>query len=416
MTAPYKLAQERYAALGVDTEKALQTLQNQSVSLHCWQGDDVVGFEPVAASGGGGILATGNYPGRARTIDELRADLKFAMNLIPGAKRLNLHAIYGDFGGKRIARDLLDYSHFASWVDWCAERQIGMDFNPTCFNHPLADDGFTLSHAHKAVRNFWIEHCKACRNIAAKAGAALGSPSVVNIWIPDGMKDLTVDRMAYRERLLASLDTILEQKHSPTHLLDAVESKLFGIGVESYTVGSHDFYLSYAATRQCLLTLDAGHFHPTEFLADKISGSLLFVPGFLLHVSRGVRWDSDHVVILDDPTQAIFQELVRCKALTKTHIGLDFFDASINRIAAWVIGTRSTQRALLIALLEPTAALRKAEEERDYTARLALLEAMKTFPWGAVWDEYCRRNEVPCETDWLGAVKQYEKEVLDWRC
>lgn len=416
MSTPYQLAQERYATLGVDTEQTLSALQKQSVSLHCWQGDDVAGFEPVAGTGGGGILATGNYPGSARTIEELRADLAFAMQLIPGTKRLNLHAIYGDFGGKRIARDQLDYSHFASWVDWCAERQIGMDFNPTCFKHPLADNGFTLSHTHKTVRNFWIEHCKACRNIAAKAGAALGSPSVVNIWIPDGMKDLTIERMAYRERLLASLDSVLEERHCPTHLLDAVESKLFGIGVESYTVGSHEFYLGYAATRQCLLTLDAGHFHPTESLADKISSSLLFVPGLLLHVSRGVRWDSDHVVIQDDQTQAIFHELVRCQALAKTHIGLDFFDASINRIAAWVIGTRATQRALLNALLEPTAALRRAEQEKDYTTRLALLEACKTLPWCAVWDEHCRRNDVPCETEWVSAVKQYEKEVLDGRC
>jgi L-rhamnose isomerase len=411
----YELARELYANLGVDTEAALARLAATPISLHCWQGDDVAGFENPGGELGGGLAVTGNYPGKARTLAELRADLDQALKLIPGNHRLNLHAIYGDFGGKKVERSEIGVEHFQSWIDWARERAMGLDFNPTCFGHPLASDGLTLSHADKAVREFWIAHCQASRRIGAEMGRQLGSATVTNIWIPDGMKDLPADRKAPRERLAAALDEVLALPLDPAHHLDAVECKLFGIGSESYVVGSHEFYLAYAVQKQILLCLDAGHFHPTETLADKISSVLQFVPELLLHVSRGVRWDSDHVVLLDDPTQAVCQELVRGGFLDRTHIGLDFFDASINRIAAWVIGTRSALKGLLVALLEPSATLRRQEAEGDYTGRLATFEALKTMPWGLVWDEFCRRQNTPTETQWLSEAKAYEAKVLSAR-
>ena len=412
----YSLAQETYAALGVDIEGALQKLQAIPISLHCWQGDDVAGTEHAGASlSGGGIQTTGNYPGKARTLAELRSDLDKAFSLIPGKHRLNLHACYADLGGKKLERNAYTTAEFQSWIDWSKERGLGLDFNPTYFSHPLANDGFTLSHPDAGVRQFWIEHGIACRKIAADIGKQLGKTCVTNFWIPDGYKDTPVDRKAYRERLRKSLDAIFAEKIAPAFNLDAVESKLFGIGSESYVTGSHEFYLGYAVKNQKLLCLDAGHFHPTENLADKISSVLQFVPELLLHVSRGVRWDSDHVVLVDDPTRGIMEELVRGEFLGRTHIGLDFFDASINRIAAWVIGTRNALKCLLLALLEPAARLRQAEESGDFTTRLALLEESKSLPFSAVWDEYCARQNAPIGAAWLDEVKRYEREVLSAR-
>ncbi|MEA3188577.1 MAG: L-rhamnose isomerase [Chthoniobacter sp.] len=413
----YSLAQELYAKSGVDTEAALRQLAGIPISLHCWQGDDVGGFEnPAAGLSGGGIQATGNYPGKARTIDELRADLDQALSLIPGRHRLNLHAIYADFsGGKKVERNELTTVHFQSWIDWCKTRKLGVDFNPSYFSHPLSNDGATLTSADEGVRKFWIEHGIACRKIAADIGKQLDNACVTNVWIPDGSKDMPADRKTPRERLEKSLDEIFAEPIDPKHNLDAVESKLFGIGSESYVVGSLEFYLGYAVKNQKLLCLDAGHFHPTESLADKVSAVLQFVPEILLHVSRGVRWDSDHVVILDDATRSIMEEVVRGGFVARTHIGLDFFDASINRIAAWVIGTRSAQKALLLALLEPAAKLRESEAEGDFTTRLALIEEAKTLPLGAVWDEFCRRENVPEGAAWLSAVKSYERDVLAGR-
>lgn len=410
----YSAAQARYADLGVDTEAAMKALSSISISLHCWQGDDVGGFENSGEGLSGGIAVTGNYPGKARTPDELRADLEMALTLIPGKHRLNLHAFYGEFGGQKVDRNEIQPSHFSGWIDWAKSHGMGMDFNPTCFAHPKAADGFTLSHPEKAIRDFWIEHCIASREIGSVMGKALGSPTVTNVWIPDGFKDTPVDRLSPRERLADSLDQVFAKPLDPAHHLDAVESKLFGIGSESYVVGSHEFYLGYAIKNQKLLCLDAGHFHPTEGIADKLSSVLMFVPEILLHVSRGVRWDSDHVVTLDDALQAIAHELVRNKLLCRTHIGLDFFDASINRIAAWTIGTRNTLKALLIALLEPPA-LREAEQSGDYTARLALMEEAKSLPWGAIWDAYCESQNVPAGQAWLAVVKDYESAVLSKR-
>lgn len=416
MSTPYSFAQETYAAHGVDTERALQRLGEISISLHCWQGDDVGGFEHESGALGDGLAVTGNYPGKARTIDELRADLGKAYSLIPGSHRLNLHACYADFsGGRKADRDALEVEHFQSWIDWAREGGHGLDFNPTFFAHPRVTDGCTLTHRDAGVREFWIAHGKACRRIGAAMGRQLGSPTVTNVWIPDGSKDLPVDRKGPRERLDASLDAIFHEPLDPAHHRDAVESKLFGIGSECYVAGSHEFYLGYAVTRQKLLCLDAGHFHPTESLSDKISSVLQFVPELLLHVSRGVRWDSDHVVLLDDPTRAIMEELVRGDFLGRTHIGLDFFDASINRVAAWVIGTRSTLKALLLALLEPTAKLRELEDDGDFTGRLAMLEESKSLPFGAAWDEYCRRQNVPSGAAWINEVRAYERDVLSRR-
>jgi L-rhamnose isomerase len=412
----YPSAREQFAQWGVDTESALASLASIPVSLHCWQGDDVAGFETHEEStSSGGIQATGNYPGRARSIAELQADLAQVASLVPGKLRLNLHAIYADFGGKKVERDALTVDYFKGWIDWARERSFGIDFNPTCFAHPLAADGFTLSHRDSAIRKFWINHCIACRKIGAAIGEALGSPAVTNIWIPDGYKDIPADRLAPRERLVESLDAILAAEADPRWNIDAVESKLFGIGFESYTVGSHEFYLGYAAQHKVALCLDAGHFHPTESVGDKISAVLLFVPRLLLHVSRGVRWDSDHVVILDDPTKGILEEVAACNAIDRVHVGLDFFDASINRIAAWVIGARTAKKALLLGLLRPLDKLRQAENAGDYTARLALMEDAKSLSWGAVWEEYCIRNQSPADGQWLAAVRDYEAKVLSKR-
>jgi L-rhamnose isomerase len=407
----YKLAQERYAALGVDTEKALDRLGTIAISLHCWQGDDVGGFESAAGLSGGGIMATGAYPGKARTADELRADVEKALSLIPGKHRLNLHAMYAETGGK-VERNELEPKHFASWVQWAKANGLGMDFNGTYFSHSKAADGFTLASADEGIRRFWVEHGIACRKIGAHMGKELGTPCVTNTWIPDGYKDIPVDRQGPRTRLKKSLDEMLARPMNRRHLLDAVEGKLFGLGSESYVVGSHEFYLGYAVANKVLLCLDMGHFHPTEVVSDKISAVMTFVDELLLHVSRGVRWDSDHVVILSDELAALAQELVRGNYLDRTHIGLDFFDASINRIAAWVIGTRCMIKAVLLALLEPTARLRQMEAEGDLTARLATLEELKTLPFGAVWNYYCTRANVPAGDAWLAEVKVYEKNVL----
>ena len=410
----YALAKERYAALGVDTDAALQKLTTIPISLHCWQGDDVIGFEDPDRSLSGGIMTTGNYPGKARTPDELRQDLDLAYSLIPGTHRLNLHAIYLE-AGKKVLRNEIRPEHFAGWVDWAKANNHGVDFNPTCFSHPLADDGFTLAHPDAGIRQFWIEHCIASREIGAYFGSELGSTAVTNVWIPDGYKDTPVDRLGPRQRLQDSLDQVFAKPLDPAHNLDAVECKLFGIGSESYVVGSHEFYMGYASSRQKLLCLDAGHFHPTETIADKISSVLLYVPELLLHVSRGVRWDSDHVVTLTDELQAIMQELVRGNFLERTHIGLDFFDASINRVAAWTIGTRNAVRALLLALLEPIGQLRQLEAAGDFTARLALLEELKGLPFGAIWDHYCQQQNVPVGYGFMDEIRAYEKQVLAQR-
>jgi L-rhamnose isomerase len=411
----YTLARERFSELGVDTEAAMERLATVPVSLHCWQGDDVGGFENPGEALGGGLAVTGNYPGKARTPAELRSDLEQAYSLIPGSHRLNLHAIYGEFTAGKVDRDAIGPEHFQGWIDWAGEQGVALDFNPTCFGHPKADDGFTLAHPDPGIRQFWIDHCIASRKIGAAMGAAQGNPCVTNCWIPDGFKDTPASRKAPRERLAESLDAVFAEKLDPAHNLDAVESKLFGIGSESYVVGSHEFYLGYAITRNTLLCLDAGHFHPTETISDKLSSVLLYVPELLLHVSRGVRWDSDHVVTLTDELNAIAQELVRGDYLSRVHIGLDFFDASINRIAAWVIGTRNMIRALLAALLEPTARLQELELAGDYTQRLALMEEQKTLPLGTVWDYYCLKQGAPVGSAWLKNVQTYEREVLSGR-
>ncbi len=408
----YSLARERYAALGVDTEAALASLADIPLSLHCWQGDDVGGFEQSGEALGGGLAATGNYPGKARNPTELRQDLDAAYRLIPGRHRLSLHASYAETGGSRVERTDLQPEHFAAWVAWAKANHHGLDFNPTLFSHPLAAAGFTLSSRDETVRQYWIDHCITCRRIGAYFGRELGTPCVTNIWIPDGFKDSPVDRAGPRQTLAQALDQVLEEPLNPRHNLDAVEGKLFGIGAESYTVGSHEFYLGYAVSRRVLLTLDAGHFHPTETIADKLSAVLLYVPRVLLHVSRGVRWDSDHVVTFSDDLQALMQEVVRGGYFDRVHIGLDYFDASINRIAAWAIGARNAQRALLAALLEPLQRLREAEYAGDYTARLALLEELKGLPFGAVWDIFCLRQGAPVGTAMLDEVKDYERKVL----
>ncbi len=411
----YALARERYAEAGVDTEKAMETLRSVAISLHCWQGDDVGGFESDEGLTGGGIQATGNYPGKARTADELRADADVALRLIPGRHRFNLHAIYGETAGKRVERDEIGPEHFARWMDWAREKGIGLDFNPTFFSHPLADDGFTLASRDEERRRFWVRHGIACRRIGEAMGKATGTPCVTNVWIPDGYKDTPVNRKTPREILKGSLDEMFAEPIDPRYNLDAVEGKLFGLGVESYTVGSHEFYLGYALSRGKLLCLDAGHYHPTESVGDKISSVLAFLPTILLHVSRGVRWDSDHVVILSDELRSIAEEVVRGGYLQRVHVGLDFFDASINRVAAWIIGTRAMIKALLLALLEPVDCLREVEAAANYTARLAMLEEVKTLPFGAVWDAYCLRQDVPLGSSWLEEVRSYEEGVLSTR-
>lgn len=411
----YQIAKERYAELGVDTAKSLDALAQIPLSLHCWQGDDVTGFENAGEELSGGIAATGNYPGKARTADELRRDLDLAYRLVPGRHRLNLHALYAETGGKRVERNELRPEHFAAWMNWAKLNGHALDFNPTLFSHPKAASGFTLASYDKGIRKFWIEHCIACRKIGEAFGRELGSACVTNIWIPDGLKDTPANRRTPRELLKNSLDTILTEKIDPAYNLDAVEGKLFGLGSESYVVGSHEFYLGYAIANRVLLTLDTGHFHPTETIADKISAVMLYVNELLLHVSRGVRWDSDHVVTFSDDLQLIAQELVRGGYLDRVHIGLDYFDASINRIAAWVIGARNTLRALLFALVEPIEQLRVLEIGGDYSARLALLEELKGLPFGAVWDFYCLRQNVPVGIAFMDSIKEYEERELTQR-
>ena len=416
VVSAFEAAKERYAAMGVDVATAIRNLESIPVSLHCWQGDDVGGFETAGAMlSGGGIQATGNYPGKARTIAELRADIEKAFSLIPGKHRLNLHASYLDNGGVYVERTAIEPKHFQSWIDWAKANGLGMDFNPTYFSHPKAADNFTLTSTDPAIREFWVEHGIACRRIGAEMGRQLGSTTVTNVWIPDGYKDVPIDRTGPRERLIDSLDRMFAEPIDPKLHLDAVEAKLFGIGAESYTAGSAEFYMGYAVSRQKLLTLDAGHYHPTEMISEKISSVLLFCPGLLLHVSRPVRWDSDHVVILDDELIAIAKELVRSGKLDRIHLGLDYFDASINRVAAWVIGTRNMLKALLFALLEPTGTLRRIEGEMDFTQRLVLLEELKSLPWAAVWDYYCASKGVPVGACWFEDVRRYEREVLAQR-
>jgi len=412
----YQEAKERYGELGVNTDRVLKDLKKIPVSMHCWQGDDVGGFENMNEALGGGLAVTGNYPGKARTPAELRSDIEKAFSLIPGKHRLNLHAFYVEFpAGKKVDRNEIEPAHFKSWISWAKSLGIGMDFNPTCFAHPKAADGFTLSHKDKSIRKFWIEHCIACRHVGAAMGKALGSATVTNVWIPDGMKDTPADRRGPRERLKEALDEVFAERIDSKYHLDAIEGKLFGIGAESYTVGSHEFYLAYAAKNDKLVTLDAGHYHPTENLADKISSVLTLLDEILLHVSRGVRWDSDHVIILNDELLGIAQELVRGNYLGRTHIGLDYFDASINRVAAWVIGMRNMLRALCAAMLEPGKMLRKLEENGDYTSRLALMEELKALPFGSVWDYYCAEQNVPVGVEWMAEVKNYEANVLSKR-
>jgi len=411
----YQAAKEVYSASGVDTDKALEALAKMPVSLHCWQGDDVGGFENTGDLSDSGLMATGGYPGKARTADELRLDLDKALSLIPGQHRLNLHAIYAETKGKKVERDQLGPEHFSAWIDWAKANSLGMDFNGSFFAHPKAESGFTLASPDEGIRKFWVEHGIACRKIGEHMGRTLGTPCVTNIWVPDGYKDIPIDRKAPRQLLKKSLDEIFTENLDKKYNLDAVESKLFGIGSESYVAGSHEFYMGYAVENKMLLCLDAGHFHPTETISDKISSILTFLDEILLHVSRGVRWDSDHVVILSDELQAIAREIVRGEFLDRVHIGLDFFDASINRIAAWVIGTRSMIKALLSALLEPIDQLRSVETKGDFTSRLALLEEIKTMPLGAVWDYYCLKSDVPIGIDWLKAVKYYEEKVTGKR-
>jgi len=412
----YQIAKEQYAEIGIDTDRVLDQLDDIVISLHCWQTDDVGGFEKEGAElGGGGIQATGNYPGKARTITQMRDDLDKVMSLLPGKQRLSLHAIYGEFEGKKVDRDQIEVKHFQGWIDWAKKRGIGLDFNCTCFSHPYADDGFTLSSKNPKIRKFWVEHTKRCRAIAAEMGRQLGTPSVHNLWIPDGSKDTPVDRFGLRKILKKSLDEIFSVKYPKKHLKDSVESKLFGIGSESMVVGSHDFYLGYAVQNNTLITLDNGHFHPTEQVGDKISSILLYIDELLLHLTRGVRWDSDHVLTFNDELVLIAQEIVRAKALRRVNIGLDFFDASLNRIGAYVIGTRSAQMAFLFAMLEPTETLVKFEETGRTFERLSWLELLKSKPFGAVWDYYCLRSGVPAGQDYVEEIVKYEQEVLNKR-
>ncbi|QDU33016.1 L-rhamnose isomerase [Poriferisphaera corsica] len=411
----YEIAKERYDTLGINIDSAMQKTSEISISLHCWQGDDVTGFENQGQNLGSGLAVTGHYPGKARNADELRKDLDLVYQLLPGKHRLNLHAIYLESSGKKIERNNIQPEHFSRWIDWAKANNIGLDFNPSCFGHQHSNSGFTLSNQDPNIRNFWIEHCVAARHIGAAMGKATDSPCITNIWIPDGYKDTPYDRMAPRERLMLSLDTIFQEKIDKAHNLDSVESKLFGIGSESYVTGSHEFYLGYAISRQKLYCLDAGHFHPTETISDKVSSTMLYLDEILLHVSRGVRWDSDHVITLNDDLHAIAQSIVRGNFAHRIHIGLDFFDASINRIAAWTIGTRNMIKALLAAHLEPVTLLKNYEDQADYTNRLALLEEIKMLPLGAIWDYYCLKYDVPTRNDWMLEVKQYEHDVLSKR-
>ena len=407
----YEIARERYAELGIDTEQVLQTMQNIPLSLHCWQADDVTGFES-AGDLSGGIQATGNYPGKARNIDELRADIEKAASLLPAKHRLNLHEIYGEFGGKFVDRDQVGIEHFEGWIDWSAHTGMKLDFNSTSFSHPKSGN-LTLSNPNDEIREFWIEHTRRCRAIADEMGRRQGDASIFNLWIHDGSKDTTVNRMLYRQLLSDSLDKIYATHHD--HMKDCLESKVFGIGLESYTVGSNDFYIGYATKHNKIVTLDTGHFHPTELVADKLSSLLLFIPEVMLHVTRAVRWDSDHVTIMNDETLELCREIVRCDALNRVHFGLDFFDGSINRIGAYVIGARAAQKCMLQALLEPLTRLREYEANGQLFQRLALLEEAKAMPWQAVWDMFCLRNGVPVGDEFIPVIEQYENDVLSKR-
>ena len=413
MNSRYEYAKECYAKIGIDTEAVLDKLNQVPVSIHCWQGDDVGGFENTADLSGG-IMATGNYPGKARNAEELMADMEKVLSMVPGKHKINLHAIYAVTDAP-VDRDKLEPKHFEKWVEFAKKNNIGLDINPTLFSHPMAADGLTLSHPDEKVRRFWIDHCKAMREVGAYFGKELGITCVNNIWIPDGYKEIPADRMGPRQRLKESLDEILSVKYDKKHLIDTVESKVFGIGVEAYTVGSHEFYMNYAAKNDCLCLLDNGHYHPTEMVSDKIPSMLLFADKVALHVTRPMRWDSDHVVIFDDELKEIAKEIVRCDALDKVIIGLDYFDASINRIAAWVVGTRNMRKALLFAMLLPHTELKKCQEDGNFTKMLALSEEYKFYPFADVWDEFCRRNNAPQGESWYTQVEEYEKEVLSKR-
>ena len=408
----YDMAKERYLAVGVDTDKALDELQWLSISIHCWQADDVTGFEALENLGGGGIQATGNYPGRARNVDEVRQDIDKVLTLVAGRHRLSLHAIYGEFGGKAVDRDEIEPAHFTGWMQWAKERGLKLDFNSTSFGHPKSGD-LTLANPDKGIRDFWIEHTKRCRRISEEMGKFQDDPCMMNLWIHDGMKDLTVNRLQYRRLLERSLDEIFAADYR--HMKDCIEAKLFGIGLESYTVGSYDFYLGYGVKKQKIVTLDTGHFHLSESIADKISSLLLFTPEIMLHVSRPIRWDSDHVTILNDDVAELAKEIVRAGALDRVHVGLDYFDASINRIGAYVIGIRATQKAFLQALLEPLASLRAYEGNGRYFERLALLEEAKSLPWNAVWDYFCLKNNIAVGEDYIAEIQQYERDVTSKR-
>lgn len=404
----FALAAERYAALGVDVNEAIDKLQQISLSLHCWQADDVTGFENPDGSLSGGIQVTGNYPGKARNIDELRADILEAASFIPGNHRLSLHEIYGDFGGKRVDRDEVEPEHFRSWMEWARASNLKLDFNSTSFSHPKSGN-LTLANPDRAIRSFWIEHTKRCRAVSEAMGVYQGDPCIMNLWVHDGSKEVPASRLRYRQLLKQSLDEIFATEYQ--HMKDCIEAKLFGIGLESYTVGSYDFYLGYGARNNKIVTLDTGHFHLTESIADKISSMLLFTPEIMLHVSRPVRWDSDHVVVLSDDLLDLSREIVRCSALDRVHIGLDYFDATINRIGAYVIGSRATQKAFLQALLEPGAKLCEYEADDRLFQRLALQEELKSMPWQAVWDYFCCKNNVPVGEDYIAEIERYENEV-----
>ena len=408
----YELAKARYADLGIDTEKVIKQLQDFHLSMHCWQADDVAGFEVQAGALSGGIQSTGNYPGKARNIDELRADILKAKSLIPGNHRLNLHEIYGDFKGKVVDRDEVDITYFQSWIDWGKEHDTKLDFNSTSFSHPKSGN-LSLANPDDSIRNFWIEHTRRCRDIANAIGEAQGDPCIMNLWVHDGCKDQSVNHFLYRHYLKDSLDQIFAKKQPM--MRDCIEGKVFGIGLESFTVGSHDFYTAYAAKNNIILTIDTGHYHPTESPADKVSAVLQFVPELMLHVSRPVRWDSDHVTIMDDPTQELFSEIVRANAMDRVHYGLDFFDGSINRIGAYVIGSRAAQKCMTRALLEPTTLLSRYELEGKGFQVLGLLEEAKALPWNAVYDEFCLRNDVPVGADFIAAIEQYERDVTSKR-
>lgn len=408
----YEVAKERYAAIGVDTDKAIKQLENTPLSLHCWQADDVTGFENPDGQLTGGIQATGNYPGKARNIEELRADVLEAKSFIAGNHRLNLHASYGEFGGQKVDRNEVEPKHFAGWMEWAKENNFKLDFNSTSFSHPLSGN-LSLANPDESIRKFWIEHTKRCRAISEEMGKAQNDPCIMNVWIHDGSKDQTVEKLRYRQLLEQSLDEIFAKKYN--NMKDCIEAKLFGIGLESYTVGSYDFYLGYGVKNQKIVTLDTGHFVPTESVADKVSSLLLFVPELMLHVSRPIRWDSDHVTIVNDDTLDLFKEIVRADALNRVHIGLDYFDASINRIGAYVVGARATQKCLLHALLEPIPTLRKYEDSNKLFERLALLEEDKSMPWGAVYDYFCMKNGVAVGEDYIKEIETYEADVLSKR-